>query len=146
MKSIRQKREIIARQKEEKQKADKRELHDSFTEIQLQKVWNDYSKHLKKHGNKILASILDSKLPTVEGDTIKFVVSNNTMKADLKKTQGKLMKYIQKQLNNTDIQLEIEVNKKLKKKYAFTPQEKYEKLKEKNSLIEELRKTFDLDV
>jgi DNA polymerase-3 subunit gamma/tau len=40
----------------------------------------------------------------------------------------------------------IEVNEQTARKYAFTPIEKYNKLKEKNPLIEKLRTTFDLDV
>ena len=34
----------------------------------------------------------------------------------------------------------------LVKRYAYTPREKFDKLKEKNPLIEKLRKEFDLDV
>ena len=40
----------------------------------------------------------------------------------------------------------ITVNEEVATKYAFTPQEKYEKLKEKNPNIELLKKTFGLDV
>jgi DNA polymerase-3 subunit gamma/tau len=38
------------------------------------------------------------------------------------------------------------VNEEVAKKYAFTPQEKYEKLREKNPNIELLKKTFGLDI
>jgi DNA polymerase-3 subunit gamma/tau len=47
---------------------------------------------------------------------------------------------------NFDLHLDIKVNEEIAKKYAFTPQEKYEKLKEKNPNIELLRKTFGLDI
>ena len=36
--------------------------------------------------------------------------------------------------------------KLLRKKFAYTPNEKYEKLKEKNPLIEKLKNTFGLDL
>ena len=32
------------------------------------------------------------------------------------------------------------------KKYAYTPEEKYQKLKEKNKAIELFKRTFDLDL
>jgi DNA polymerase-3 subunit gamma/tau len=34
----------------------------------------------------------------------------------------------------------------MEKQYAYTPKEKFEKLKEKNPNIDLLRKTFDLDI
>ena len=56
------------------------------------------------------------------------------------------MSYLRKNLNNYDINLDITVNEEMEKKYAYTPIEKYEKLKEKNPNLELLRKTFDLDI
>jgi DNA polymerase-3 subunit gamma/tau len=54
--------------------------------------------------------------------------------------------YLKKRQRNYDINLKITVSEEVAKKYAFTPQEKYEKLKKKNSNIELLKKTFGLDV
>ena len=56
------------------------------------------------------------------------------------------MSYLRKNLKNYDIALDITVNEELDTKYAYTPIEKYEKLKEKNPNLELLRKIFDLDV
>ena len=36
--------------------------------------------------------------------------------------------------------------KNLEKQYAYTPEDKYQKLVEKNQHVELLRKTFDLDL
>lgn len=68
------------------------------------------------------------------------------MKTEVEREKGSLLGYIKREVQNTDITLEITVNKESAKKYAFTPKEKYEKLKEKNPLIEKLKNTFDLDV
>jgi DNA polymerase-3 subunit gamma/tau len=38
------------------------------------------------------------------------------------------------------------VNEATAKKFAFTPEEKYEKLREKNPVIDLLRTEFDLDL
>jgi DNA polymerase-3 subunit gamma/tau len=53
---------------------------------------------------------------------------------------------LRKTLKNYDLHLDITVNEEVAKKYAFTPREKYEKLKEKNPNIELLKKTFGLDI
>ena len=68
------------------------------------------------------------------------------MKINLEREQNKLMSYLKQKLQNTEVRLIINVNEQSAKKYAFTPIEKYNKLKEKNPLIEKLRSTFDLDV
>jgi len=57
-----------------------------------------------------------------------------------------LLQFLRKELKNYDIYLDIKVNEDMQKKFAYTPDEKYEKLKEKNPNIELLRKTFDLDL
>ena len=56
------------------------------------------------------------------------------------------MEYLKGKLNNHFIDLKITVNEERAKKFAFTPEEKYEKLREKNPAIDLLRKTFDLDL
>ncbi len=122
-------------------------LNGEFSETQLQVTWNDYVKRLKKQGSKILASILETDLPKLqEKNRIVIELPNETMKINLEREQNKLMSYLKQKLQNTEIRLVINVNEQSAKKYAFTPIEKYNKLKEKNPLIEKLRSTFDLDV
>lgn len=78
--------------------------------------------------------------------TIHFELPNDTMKQELEREQRGLLGFIKQKIKNTDISLELHVNKEAEKKYAFTPKERYEKLKEKNPLIEKLKNTFDLDI
>jgi DNA polymerase-3 subunit gamma/tau len=146
LKSIQKKREIEARQQEAAPSKDV-VLNGEFSETQLQATWNDYVKRLKKQGAKILASILETDLPKLqEKNRIVIELPNETMKINLEREQNKLMSYLKQKLQNTEIRLVINVNEQSAKKYAFTPIEKYNKLKEKNPLIEKLRSTFDLDV
>ncbi len=77
---------------------------------------------------------------------IYLTYSNNTNKIELERAQYPLLAYLRKTLKNFDLHLHINVNEELAKKYAFTPQEKYDKLKEKNSNIELLKQTFGLDI
>jgi hypothetical protein len=49
-------------------------------------------------------------------------------------------------LHNHDIDIEIVVNETMDSKRAFTPQDKFNRLKELNPNLELLRKAFDLDV
>ena len=118
----------------------------AFTEEEMQNHWNAYILKLEKKGKKILASNLQTDNPKLtEEHAICLEFPNETMKKEVEREQGPLLEYLRDQLQNFSITLKISVNEESAKKYAFTPEEKYEKLKEKNPAIELLRKEFDLD-
>ena len=112
----------------------------------LIKAWNEYTESLHRKGEKILASIFEMEVPKLKDTAICLTYSNNTNKIELERAQYPLMAYLKKTLKNYDLYLDILVNEEVAKKYAFKPQEKYKKLKEKNPNIEVLRKTFGLDI
>ncbi len=145
LKSVAEKRRLKAAQ-QEKEKEAEHEAHEEFTEAQVVKAWEEYIQQLKKKGRKILASILSTDKPKVEETVIKIILPNQTMKTEVMHEQSALMEYIRQQVKNTHVTLEITVNREAEKKYAFTPQEKYEKLREKNPLVDKLRNTFELDL
>ena len=145
LKSIRAKKEILAR-KSEVNANTVEEKNEEFTENQLQAGWDEYIHRLKHKGSKILASIMETDMPKLQGKVIEVTLPNETMKNDLEKGQHQLMSFLKKKLQNTFISLEITVNEQAVKKYAYSNIEKFNKLKEKNPLIEKLRTTFDLDV
>lgn len=119
---------------------------DPFTEAAMQGHWNDFVHHLEAQGKKILASTLQTDVPKLKTpDTIWIELPNATMKKEIEREQQALLDHLKQRLNNHAITLSITVNEEAAKKFAFTPQEKYEKLKERNPAIETLRKTFDLD-
>lgn len=115
-------------------------------EIDLIDAWKNYTLSLHKKGEKILASILEMELPKLKDTAICLTYSNHTNKIELERAQYPLLIYLKKVLKNYDLHLEISVNEEISKKYAFTAEDKYEKLKEKNPNLELLKKTFGLDV
>ena len=119
---------------------------DDFTEEALIAAWNTFIKQTESKGQYNLASILSIDTPKVEGTRLHLAYPNATNKVEVERQQYPLLSFIRKELNNYDIHLSITVNEELEKKYAYTPEEKYEKLREKNSAIELLRKSFDLDI
>jgi DNA polymerase-3 subunit gamma/tau len=119
---------------------------DKFTDQEAQVYWKKYAERLIHQGKKSAASIMKANSPTVKGNEIHFQLPNNLMKDQLLRAKNPLLKYLREKLNNFKIELIIDVNETQEKKYAYTPLEKFEKLKEKNSAIELFKKTFDLDV
>ncbi len=118
-----------------------------FTEEEMQKHWADFVEILDQNGRKILASNLHSDVPKLLKDhTIWIELPNGTMKKEVERDKYDLMEYLKLKLDNHFIQLKITVNEATAKKFAFTPEEKYEKLREKNPVIDLLRQEFDLDI
>ncbi|MGB3773752.1 MAG: DNA polymerase III subunit gamma/tau, partial [Leeuwenhoekiella sp.] len=145
LKGMQRKKEILERQNSKH--ADETKLpRETFTEIAMQAVWKEYIARLRKTGEKLMASTLETDLPKLNGTTIHLEFPNDTMRVELERAQHNLLEYLKRKLNNYDIDLSITVNEKSAKKFAFTPREKYEKMLETNPNLELLLKTFDLDL
>ncbi len=119
---------------------------DSFTESEAILAWKKYAALLLEKGKKSLTSVMNANKPYVKDKNLHFNLPNNLMKDQLERGKHPLLKFIREQLNNFKVDLILHVNEEETKKYAYTPQEKYEKLKEKNKAMELLKKTFDLDL
>ena len=121
--------------------------NDPFTEETLLKFWNIFVTKLEKDGKYNLAAILQIDTPKLINEhTIRLEFPNTTNKIEVERQQFDLLQYLRKSVNNFSIVLDIIVNEKLEKQYAYTPEDKYQKLVEKNQHVELLRKTFDLDL
>ena len=119
---------------------------DPFTHETFVQVWTSYVGSLHDKGEKILASILKADAPVLKGHHIQLTYPNELMKVELLKVKPKVLRHLRKALNNYSIDFEIHVNEDSSKRFAYTPQEKYELLKEKNEAIAFLRKTFNLEL
>ncbi|MGB5361207.1 MAG: DNA polymerase III subunit gamma/tau, partial [Eudoraea sp.] len=120
---------------------------ESFAKEELLKHWDSYIKKLEDAGKKIMASNLSSDQPKIVNESeIWIELPNGTMKKEIEREQYHLLKFLRKQLNNYSIELKITVNDEIAKKFAYTPEEKYQKLREINPAIDLLRKEFDLDL
>ena len=119
---------------------------NEFSEKEMLVVWDEYAKKIEKEGKYNLLSHLTMTAPKLNGNLIQLEYPNNTIKVEVERAKYELLTYLQKSLKNFEIDLDIIVNETTEKRYAYTPIEKYEKLKEKNPLIETLRKEFDLDI
>tara|TARA_B110000902_G_scaffold255397_1_gene320700 strand:- start:9146 stop:10879 length:1734 start_codon:yes stop_codon:yes gene_type:complete len=129
-------------------KVDEEDLpNDPFTEETLLKFWNIFVTKLETDGKYNLAAILQIDTPKLSNEhTIRLEFPNTTNKIEVERQQFDLLQYLRKAVNNFSIVLDIHVNEKLEKQYAYTPEDKYQKLVKKNQHVELLRKTFDLDL
>ena len=119
---------------------------DPFTEAQFLQLWDDYITRLNKKGEKIIASIMNADKPIVNLEKIELTFPNNMMEAEFNKIKPKLLRFFREELNNFSLKFTIQVNEENEKKFAYTPQEKYNKLLEKNKALAKLKSTFKLDL
>ena len=119
---------------------------DAFTASQFLELWDTYIAKLNKNGEKIIASIMNADRPKVLVETITITFPNSMMEAEFNKIKPKLLRFLREQLNNYSIDFNSIVNEENNKKFAYTPQEKYNKMLEKNNALAKLKKTFKLDL
>ncbi len=93
-----------------------------------------------------MESLLLMNDPTLEGSKITIELPNEGSKIDFESEKLALLGYLKGHLHNHDIEIEVVVNESVENKFAFTAQDKYNRLNELNPNLELLRKTFDLDM
>ncbi len=143
--SIRAKREL----QETNKSFVKEEIHlpsEAFNDTEMLLHWNKYAQRLSDKGHKIMESLLLISNPKLEGTLITHELPNEGSKIDFETEKNELLSYLRGKLHNHDIKIEVVVNEKLEKKFAFTAQDKYNRLQEINPNLDLLRKTFDLDI
>ena len=118
-----------------------------FTEKTLHELWKAYVTLLNEKGERSMASIVGTDLPKLgENFKISFTVPNKLMEDQFRKGKTKLLNFLREKLNNFGIEILVTLNETVEKKFAYTPLEKYKKMKEMNPLLEKLRQTFELDL
>jgi len=135
------KKELVARQPDEKNLP-----VEAFTEEAMKEAWEAYTQKIEKEGKFNLLSHLTMGIPKLEGTLIHLVFPNSTIKVEVERAKYELLIHLRSTLKNYNIDLSIEVNEEEVKRYAYTARERFEKLMEKNPLIDKLRQEFDLDV
>nr|WP_317632469.1 hypothetical protein [uncultured Flavobacterium sp.] len=108
--------------------------------------WNTFAKKLNQDGEKIMYTYMVLDTPKLEENTIKLEFPNQSSKEDFYKRQGNLIAYLRENLENFELSIDISVAEEIKQKYAFTAEEKFEKLKSINPAIDVMRKLFELEL
>ena len=124
------------------------DLSQPFEIKTLESCWQKYSELLFKEGRMALHTALLKRLPILnENYSITFVVDSAAVEKDLNENKTSLLSFLRKNLSNNKINLIVEVNiNSINTDNPYTPSEKFKKLAEKNPLINDLKKKFDLEI
>jgi len=118
---------------------------EQYTPEQFGNVLNDYKILLQEKGKDSLASIFEV-LPEVKKDNIHLLIENKALADEFNAQKADFLDYIREQLSNYNIQVNTEINKDVKLKKAYTPQEKFVKMSEKNPALKRLVDDLEMDV
>ena len=143
--SIKAKKENEAQQQSH-QKIQENAPAQDFTETDMLLLWTKFAEKMRNEGKRLLATYMQMNDPTLNGTTITLELPNQGTKEDFLSGCHELMTYLRGRLHNHEISIEVIVNEVTETKFAFTPQEKYDRLRQINPNIDLLRKVFDLDV
>lgn len=119
---------------------------EAFTFEQMFDLWQKFAEKLSNSGQKIMATYMLMNEPELDGSTIKLELPNEGSKVDFEMNQYDLLVHLRNRLKNQAIKIDIHVNEITQLKHAFTPAEKFDKLKNINPSLELMKKMFDLDV
>lgn len=119
---------------------------ESFSETDMLLLWNKFAARLADQNKRLMSTYMLMSTPTLNGSKISIELPNESTREEFETGNNELLGYLRGKLHNHDITIEVIVNEVVETKYAFTPDDKYEKLKNINPAMELLRRTFDLDV
>ncbi|WP_313113756.1 DNA polymerase III subunit gamma/tau [Aequorivita sediminis] len=145
LKSIQKKQELKQELKANQPKEEDLPVN-VFTEEEMLKYWNKYTKKVEKEGKFNLLSHLTMGTPKLESAIIHLEFPNHTIKTEVERAKYDLLGYLREKLQNYEIDLDITVNETTEKRYVYSTREKFEKMKEMNPALERLRQEFDLDI
>jgi DNA polymerase III subunit gamma/tau len=145
LKSISEKKQIQEVHKSKETHSETLPEH-SFTEEEFRTAWSAYTEQTEASGQFNLTSHLTMVDPVLNDTNISLTFPNDTIKLEVERDKASLMGFLHKRLKNYSISLHIEVIESEVTRYAYTPAEKFDKLKEKNPLIEVLKTTLDLEL
>ena len=108
-------------------------------------LWDEYIQIQEDKGRYNIASILRISTPNLKENHIHYKVSNNTSALEIDLEKHQLVQYLRNRLK-AKIELILTTDKTIDKKLTYTNKDKYNLLREKNPLIEELKNTFKLSI
>ncbi len=118
---------------------------EAYTPEKFAEILNDYKILLQEKGKDSLASIFEI-VPEVKEDTIHLLIENKALEDEFIAQKSDFLEFVRKELVNYNIQVVTEVNKDVKLKKAYTPQEKFTKMSERNPNLKQLVEKLDMDI
>ncbi|MCB0431079.1 MAG: DNA polymerase III subunit gamma/tau [Flavobacteriales bacterium] len=118
-----------------------------FTQEELMVHWRAFALQSKEEGRANLHATLMKREPEIGDDfRLMLLIDNKAQEEELESQKAHLLGHLRKQLRNSAIQLETEINREEQDQTPYTAKDKFDKMAEKNPNIQKLRQQLDLDI
>jgi DNA polymerase-3 subunit gamma/tau len=145
--AIKAKRAQLTQSKKEILSAEKRNTPISLSALEHELL--AYAESLEKSGQKILSTNFELAkcMLDIENNVLTLEVPNATIQKELQMASADALSFLRDRLSNDALQFAFQLSKEsTTTEYAYTPEEKYQKLTEKYPQVEAFRKHFNLDL
>ena len=116
-----------------------------FSQEQLADAWNQLQSLPAFKGSERFLAVLSNIAPTLTTmPAFKVVLRNTYQEKDLNREKAVIMQFLRRQLANDGVRMEVEVDEMKVEKVAYTPQEKFNLMAQKNPNVLRFAKAFDL--
>lgn len=124
---------------------EEKDMATPFTENDLLEAW--LACMTLANDNPRLTSIIQSTKPkSVSNNTFEVEIATELQERELKRMEPELLEHIHKQLKNNQISMRITIAQETDKKMAFTAEEKYDVLLQKNPALKMLKDELGLQI
>ena len=118
---------------------------DSFSQEMLNSSWLELAESFASDKN--FHFTLKKQHPEIkEHNVIHFTVDNKIQKKEIDDRKMDFLPILREKLNNYQVQLEVEVIEQVKNTKAYTPQDKFKKMVEKNPALKVMKDQLNLEI
>ena len=135
-------------EKQTKKEALEERVETPFTQKDLEASWKNYATKIGLEGKHNLSSILKEKTPIISDDFVLEITLNNKVQEEvLNEEKSNILGFLKKSLINNSIQLNIIIRELEKQEIkAYTPEDKFKEMAEKNPILLEMKDQFGLEL
>lgn len=119
---------------------------NAFSEAAFLQQWKAFAAEAKASGSISLYTLMTQHAPVLKEDySVEVQVENGVQERLLAETKIDILNHLRKNLNNFSINLIPHMPKQAGKHKPVTNMERYQHMKQKNPVLDDLRKQFNLD-
>ena len=119
---------------------------NKFSKLDLLNTWKKFCEIQENKGNRNISSVLKMNEPETVNGNIKFKVVNQINKKEIENIADEILTYLKKELDNYSINLDVIIEKNIKKNgvKSLNNKEKMKSMINSNPKIKSLIEEFDL--
>lgn len=117
-----------------------------FSQDQLEKTWNDFTKTLQKDSPHFYNTLKNHKPLLKENFIVEFCMDNKLLEEELNQKRDELLDWLRSRLDNYKIDFQIVVQETMKITKPYTDREKFNRMVEKNPYLTEMKEQLDLEI